>query len=99
MDRLRLAAVIAAELLIMSLTGVVLAFAFTLPLTYWFAAHPIEMTGDMAAMYANYGMEPVLPMSVAPSIFTRQMITVFVIVAFAMIYPVYNILKLKITKS
>jgi len=97
MARLRLASVIAVELVVMSLIGVVLAFIFTVPIAHWFAAHPVEMTGDVAAMYADYGIEPLLPMSVAPYIFVNQMITVLVIATLAIVYPVYNILKLKIT--
>ena len=97
MPRVRLAGVVAMELLFMSLLGVALAFAITLPLTHWFAAHPIEMSGNYAEMFAQYGMEPFLPMSVETSIFTDQIITIFVIALLAVIYPVNKILKLKIT--
>jgi len=96
MQRMRLAAVIVAELLFMSLIGVVLAFAVTLPLGHWFAAHPIKITGEMGDMFAQYGMEPVLPMSVQPSIFITQMTFILAIVMLACIYPVSKILKLKL---
>jgi ABC-type lipoprotein release transport system permease subunit len=99
MPRMRLAAVIAFELLVMSLMGVVIAFAVTLPVGHWFAAHPIKISGNMGDMYAQYGMEPVLPMSVHPFIFTDQMITVFVIVLLTVVYPVKKILKLKISNA
>ena len=98
MQRMRLATMIAAELLFMSLIGVALAFVVTLPIGHWFAANPIKITGEMGEMFAQYGMEPVLPMSVHPSIFTNQMITVFVIVMLTVIYPVRKIFKLKIIK-
>jgi ABC-type lipoprotein release transport system permease subunit len=97
MRRLSLATVIAIELFIISLMGVVLAFVITLPMLHWFAAHPIKLTGDMYDMYIQYGMEPVMPMSLNPSIFTEQIVAVLVIVLLAIIYPVNNILKLKIT--
>ena len=99
MPRLRLAAVVAVELLVMSLIGVILSFAATLPITCWFSAHPIKVSGKIADTFVQFGMEPFLPMSVHPSIFTNQMMTILVIALLAMIYPVYKILKLKITSN
>jgi ABC-type lipoprotein release transport system permease subunit len=98
MARLKLASVISIEILIMSLIGAVLAIAVTLPVSHWFAKHPIEITGGVADMYNQYGMEPVLPMSVEPAIFTDQMLTVLFIVLLTIVYPVSKILKMKITK-
>jgi len=99
MPRIRLAAVIAVEFLMMTLIGVVLAFAITLPVAHWFAAHPIEITGEMADMYASYGMEPVLPMSTRSYIFVNQIINVLIIALLAVIYPVNKILRLKINSK
>ena len=96
MSRIRLAAVIAVELLMMILIGVALAFIVTLPVAHWFAAHPIEITGEMGEMYATYGMEPVLPMSTRPYIFVNQIINVLIIAILTVIYPVNKILRLKI---
>jgi len=99
MPRLRLAAVVAVELLIMILIGVTLAFAVTLPVAHWFAAHPIEISGEMGEMYATYGMEPVLPMSTRSYIFVNQIINVLMIALLAVIYPVNKILRLKINSK
>jgi ABC-type lipoprotein release transport system permease subunit len=99
MSRLKLATVISVELLVMSLIGTVIALAVTLPVTHWFAAHPIKISGEMGDTFAQFGMEPVLPMSVDPAIFTNQMMTILVITLIAVIYPVYKILKLKINNK
>ena len=99
MSRMRLALTTAFELFVISLIGVGLALAITLPITHWFTAHPIELSGDMAIMMSDYGMEPLLPMSVNISIFINQMITILVIVVLTVIYPVRQILKLKIVNS
>ena len=98
MQRIRLSAIIAVELLIMSFIGVALAFMITLPIAYWFAVNPIELGGEMGVMMGDYGMEPIMPMSFKPSIFIEPMITIFVIVLLAIIYPVNRILKLRIVK-
>ena len=99
MTRLRLSATIVCELLIMSFIGVFLAYGVTLPIAHWFHAHPIQVTGGMAEMFIDYGMEPLLPLSIEPSIFTNQITTVLVIVALTLIYPVRKIMKLKISEN
>jgi len=99
MSRIRLAAIIAVEQIIMSLLGVVFALAVSLPVTYRFTEHPIPMTGEMADTFLQFGMEPVLPMSVQPFIFTNQMTIILVIALLAVIYPVNKILKLRIANK
>jgi len=99
MSRMRLSSVISIELMMMSLIGLILALAVTLPLTHWFAAHPITLSGEYGEMFTQFGMEPVLPMSVEPFIFTNQMLTILIISLLAVIYPVNKILKLKITNN
>jgi ABC-type antimicrobial peptide transport system permease subunit len=99
MPRKKLATVIATELLFMSLIGILLAFVVTIPMTHWFAAHPIAMSGEMADTFVQFGMEPFLPMSIKPSIFVNQMITVLLIALFTVTYPAYKILKLKIANK
>jgi len=98
MSRMRLTATTVFELLVMSLTGVILALGITLPIALWFNVHPIQMSGNMADMFIEYGMEPVMPMSVDLSIFTNQIIIILVIVALTVIYPVRKIFKLKLSK-
>jgi ABC-type lipoprotein release transport system permease subunit len=96
MQRSRLAVVVAIEMLIMSLFGILAAFAITLPTAFYFNIHPIEITGDMAKMYTDMGMEPIMPTSVEPSIFIIQMSIVFALTLLATIYPVSKIMKLKL---
>jgi ABC-type lipoprotein release transport system permease subunit len=54
------------------------------------------MTGEMAETFVQFGMEPVLPMSIHAYIFTDQMITILVISTIAAIYPVRKIMKLEL---
>jgi len=99
MTRLKLAITVVIELLIMSLMGVVFAFGVSFPIAIWFNAHPIEITGKMAEMFIDYGMEPILPLSIESSIFTNQITAVLVIVAITLTYPVRKIMKLKIASN
>jgi len=99
MSRIKLATVVAVELLMMSLLGVILALVVTLPIAHWFAAYPIKLSGSYAEMFAQYGMEPLLPMSVRSGIFIGQVLIVSIIALLTMIYPIVRILKLKITSK
>ncbi|MDR2424262.1 MAG: ABC transporter permease [Prevotellaceae bacterium] len=96
MPRRRLASVVALELLIMTLCGVAAALLITVPVAYFFALNPIEISGDMAKMYTDMGMEPVMPMSTTPSIFITQIVIVTAITALTAIYPIRKIFTMKI---
>jgi ABC-type lipoprotein release transport system permease subunit len=95
MQRSRLAVMVATEILMMALLGVALALVVTVPIACLGAAHPIELTGEMAKMYTDMGMEPLLPMSTAPVNFINQILVIAVLTALATIYPVKKILGLK----
>ena len=99
MSRIRLSVVIAVELLIKSLIGAMLAIAVTLPLTLWFAAHPIPLSGELADTMIQFGIEPLLPMAVHSFIFTNQVATILCISLIAVIYPVRKILRLNLSKN
>jgi ABC-type lipoprotein release transport system permease subunit len=99
MSRIRLSTIISIELMIMSMIGLILAIVVTMPLTHWFALHPIKISGELADTFIQFGMQPILPMSVEPYIFTQQIITILIISLVAVIYPVNNILKLNISKK
>jgi ABC-type lipoprotein release transport system permease subunit len=93
MQRWRLALTVMTELLMMTFFGVILALMATIPLTHIFAAHPIELTGEIGKMYSDMGMEPIMPASTAPSIFVKQIIIVLTISILTTIYPIRKILK------
>jgi ABC-type lipoprotein release transport system permease subunit len=55
------------------------------------------MTGDMAAMLIDSGMEPFIPLSTDAGIFVTQVCLVLILAAVAVIYPTLKISKLKLT--
>jgi ABC-type lipoprotein release transport system permease subunit len=94
MSRRRLQGVVALELLLMSLIGVAAGLALSLPVAYVFNVHPIKFTGDMAQMFLDMGMEPVIPFSLEPQIFVAQIVTILVLTLLAIIYPLRKINKI-----
>ena len=99
MSRMRLSAITVFELLLKSLIGATLAITVTLPIAHWFAANPVEMTGGMAEMLVEYGMEPLMPMAAHSYIFTNQIVVVLVIVLITVAYPIRKIFKLELSKN
>jgi ABC-type lipoprotein release transport system permease subunit len=99
MSRLRLKTVTLLELLILTMLGVFLATAVTIPITLYFSYNPIQMTGDMAKSYEEMGMEALMPMVVDAGIFITQAMTIFLFACLTFIYPIRKIRKLKITDN
>jgi len=99
MSRMKLSAVVVLELLWMSLLGVVLALAVSMPIGQWFSANPVPISGALAQMYLEVGMEPLLGLSVQWADFGGQALAVFVMVVLAATYPVRKIMKLKTTSG
>ncbi|MDR0794854.1 MAG: ABC transporter permease [Tannerella sp.] len=99
MSRIRLSAITVIEMIVKSLIGVMAAIVVTLPIAHWFSAHPIKMTGGMAEMLSQYGMEPYLPMATHSHIFTNPIIIILLMVLLTVIYPVRKILKLELSKN
>ncbi len=97
MQRGRLAKSVVLELLMLTLAGTFAALVVTIPIVVYFSRHPIPLTGEMATTMLEYGMEAVLPMSAAASIFVTQAIVVILITTLTVIYPIRVIRKLKTT--
>ena len=97
MERGRLKIITLLELLLLTLTGVLCSLAVTIPVTYYFAHNPIQLTGDMAKAYEELGMQAVMFTTVKTSIFINQTLTVLAFAAVTFVYPMRKIRKMKIT--
>ena len=96
MQRRRLAIIVAVEMLLITLAGVLLGCGVSIPLVQWFHYHPIPMSGEMADYMMEMGMEAVMPAANHPSIFINQALTVTFITIITTLYPVLKIRKLNI---
>ena len=95
MKRFRLAAVILAETLFIGLLGVVAGIAGSIPVNLYFYHNPIPLTGEAAEAMAQYGWEPYMFFSLAPEVFWKQAITIFVLVLVVSVYPLVTIYRMK----
>ncbi|WP_299462807.1 FtsX-like permease family protein [uncultured Microscilla sp.] len=99
MKRFKLGILVFFEMLMLAAIGVLAGIGVSLPIMWYFHLHPIKLTGDMAKAIEGYGIEPVLPFSVDPSIFSSQAIVVFVLTMVIAIYPTVHIKRLKVIEA
>lgn len=89
MSRLKLGGLLLTEGIMIAMIGTLAGLAVSLPILGYFFLHPIPITGSMANIYIEFGIEPLLPFSLAPSIFYNQALTVLVLAILFSFYPVW----------
>ncbi|WNJ18598.1 ABC transporter permease [Pontibacter sp. G13] len=99
MKRIKLAAIVIMETIFASLIGALVGMGLAFPLVKYLNINPINMGEEMAEAYAQYGMEPLIPTAVDPSIFFSQALTVFFIALFIGLYPLIQISRLDAVKA
>jgi putative ABC transport system permease protein len=99
MQKSKLAAVISIEMLYIGFIGILSGVLAALPSIYYGYYHPIRFTGEMAKVYEDYGMEPVMTFMPFDAYFLWQSVVVSVIVIIAIIYPVRKIYKMEVVSS
>ena len=99
MQKTKLAAVVSLEMFYIGLMGIASGIIIALPAIFYGYYHPIKFTGEMAKMYEDYGMEPVMPFMPVDWYFIWQSVVVAIIVLIAIIYPVRKIKKMEVVNS
>jgi ABC-type lipoprotein release transport system permease subunit len=99
MHRLQLFLMVWLELLFIAILGVISGLVIAFPMAYWLNVHPIQLGKDMAKAYAEFGMSPEMPASLAPSLFLMQALIVFVVVLILSVYPFYRISRMVAVKE
>lgn len=94
MKRAKLQQVVLIEAILVGLIGVLAGIALSFPIIAYLYYNPIQMGGEYAAMFEEFGLEPVLPFSLEPIIFIRQAIIVLIMSTVIGLYPLFKINKL-----
>lgn len=95
MKRWKLSIVAVVEIIMLAILGVIAGLIVATPLAYYFNVNPIEYTGQTAEAIKEYGMEPIVPTSIDPSIAYTHGVLILVIAVILALYPVMSIKKLK----
>jgi putative ABC transport system permease protein len=99
MQKTKLSLVMIIEMIYIGLMGIMSGVVIALPAILIGVYNPIRFSGEMAKMYEDYGMEPIMPFMPVDSYFLWQSLIVAIIVLIAIIYPVNKILKLNTANS
>jgi ABC-type lipoprotein release transport system permease subunit len=94
MQRRRLIGVTLLESLMISLGGALLGCAVGLPILLYFHLHPVPLTGTYAEAMLAYGLEPILPVSLAPENFLIQGGVAVMFGLLSSLYPFFLIRRL-----
>lgn len=79
MKKYKVAIMTLIEMFFMTIIGIVVSFALTIPVLIYFNRNPIKLGGEMEEVYQQYGFEAIIPASLDPSIFTYQALIVFIL--------------------
>lgn len=84
----RLARILGIEILFIAMLGSAIGILLSFPIAWYFHLNPIQLTGDMAAATESYGLQPIIPFSIDPSIFLSQAVVIFIITLVFSLIPV-----------
>lgn len=95
MQKSTLSILVTLETCIMGILGLMISLALGIFLLIYMYHHPIPLTGGAAAAMVEMGIEPIIPFSLDPMIFSSQMLAIMLIVLVCLLYPLWNISQLK----
>jgi ABC-type lipoprotein release transport system permease subunit len=99
MHKYLIALVVSVETLFIGFIGLILGALSSLPIIWYYAVNPIRLSGDVAQMYTEMGLDPVMKFLMEPTIFFNQLLVVCAIVLVAIIYPWFKLLKIEPVKA
>jgi ABC-type lipoprotein release transport system permease subunit len=99
MQRSRLVKLVGTELAFICMIGLFFGFLGSIPIVAYFHFYPIHMGVSMAKSYAAFGMDAILPTAWQLDYMVEQVYIVFAIIVVVLIYPLYSVYKLDLTKA
>jgi lipoprotein-releasing system permease protein len=99
MKKTKLIMVTTFETVFISLIGLFAGIIVSYPLLLYFYYNPIRLTGDVAEAMLAFGLEPIMPFSIAPGIFIAQFWTVLLIALLSAWYPFRYVQKLQVVEA
>lgn len=91
--------VLMIETFLLGIIGVVAGLAITLPVIWYFYVNPLPLTGDLAKVMMEYGLEPYYFVSVRPSIFLNQAGIVLILCLSVSVLTMFTVSRMKMTEA
>ncbi|HVZ96582.1 MAG TPA: FtsX-like permease family protein [Chitinophagaceae bacterium] len=99
MHRAKLTMIMIFETIFIGLMGIITGCLLILPVIIYLYHHPIRITGKGADAYQQFGIEPLLPASLDPSIFLYQGLTVLAIAIVSVVYPLWYVNRFPLAET
>jgi ABC-type antimicrobial peptide transport system permease subunit len=99
MQKRKLARVLSYEMLMVGFLGVISGILAALPVIIYGNIHPLRFTGEMAKMYEDYGIEPIMPTLLPDTYFLWQTVVVLIILLIAIGFSTRKIFKINVINS
>lgn len=99
MQKTKLGTVVTFEMIYIGVLGIMAGMIAALPVILFGRHHPIRFSGEMAKMYEDYGLEPVMTFMPVDTYFLWQSLVVAIVVLIAIIYPVRKIFRMNLVNS
>lgn len=99
MQKRKLGLMLTLEMIIMGMIAIIGGMALSIPVVYLGYINPIRLTGKMAESIIQYGMEPIMPMAWEAGYFINQTLVAMLIILAAVILPIWNVTRLRVTKA
>lgn len=99
MRRRRLLLVLAIETFMVSFVGVIVGIIGSIPIILYLVHNPISLIGEMAELYEQLSIEPILNFSAEPWIFISQALVVLLIAIITISYPLLFLRRLDPAKT
>ncbi len=81
------------------LTGIIAGLIVIIPILIYLHANPIPITGEMAKMYLQFNIDPVLPFSIKPALFLTQTAIITALSMLSVLYPVFYLSRFNVLKA
>jgi ABC-type antimicrobial peptide transport system permease subunit len=99
MQKWYLSLIVFVETLFLGFVGVIMGAVVSTGIVAYYYDSPIHIGGEMADIYEQFGIEPVLAFSNDITIFLNQFLIVFMLLLIAVIYPMVKIFTFRIINA
>jgi ABC-type lipoprotein release transport system permease subunit len=99
MQKRKLAKIISLEMILIGFLGVAAGIVASLPPVLYGHYYPLRFTGEMARMYEDYGMDPVMPTLLPDIFYLWQTVIVLIIIIIAILFSIRKIFRINVINS
>lgn len=99
MRKIRLIFMVLYETLIIGIIGIISGVIGGFPIILYFYYHPIRFTGEVAEVWEQFNVEPVMPFTLGPGFFFNQSLVVIIMTLLAFLFPLIFIIRFNVIKG